>query len=105
MLVSEAQQLLEAATRLLLVTQHTSEGPAAGLKLRIAAVAQIGAALRSSQEALDKALNTPTLTSGEGAAGYPVYLPHLSPIGDLILPLMVSVSKDALQMLKGRLCT
>ena len=64
-LASEAQQLLEAATRLLLVTHHTSEGAAAGLKLCIAAASQIGTALRSSQDALDKALNTPTLTSGE----------------------------------------
>lgn len=68
-LASETQQLLEAATRLLLVTPHASEGAAAGLKLRIAAAAQIGMALRSSQEALQKALKTPTLTSGKREVG------------------------------------
>ncbi len=77
MLASEAQQLLEAATRLLLVAQHISEGAAAGLKLRIAAASQIGANSRSSQEALNKALNTPTLNSGECTVGCPVSLPYL----------------------------
>ena len=69
MLASEVQQLLEAATRLLLVTPHTSEGTPAGLELRIAAAARVGGALRSSQEALHKALNTPMLTSGKSAVG------------------------------------
>ena len=67
-LASEAQETLEAAIRLLLVTQDTSEGAAAGLKPRIAAASKVGAALRSSQEALARALKTPTLTSGKSKA-------------------------------------
>ncbi len=84
-LASEAQELLEAATRLLLVTQHASEGAAAGLEPRIAAASQIGAALRNSQEALDRVLKAPTLTSGERVLViadllyHPVYHRNLSP--------------------------
>ena len=63
-LASEAQELLAAAMRVLLVTQHASEGAAAGLAPRIAAASRLGAAAHSSQKALDRALRAPTLASG-----------------------------------------
>jgi len=64
-LASDTQKLVEASTRLLLVTENSAEGMAVSLKGRLSAASCIGLAWRGAQEAIDKALKAATLTSGK----------------------------------------
>ena len=57
----EAQDSLEAATRILLTAEHASEGMAP----RLRCIEHIHLAWRISEAALDRALQAPTLTSGK----------------------------------------